>query len=107
MALLFRACETLLAEGCLGRRDIAYRVEAVFVHSKFLTMKCGEPKTLPHDGDHLVETLMSLAGPRRCFGSGKVDFVEMMMACGGDILPMREWLLSGLCHACQKRTFDV
>ncbi|HIE69647.1 MAG TPA: hypothetical protein EYP98_05480 [Planctomycetes bacterium] len=106
MALLSRACETLAADGCLGRRDIAYRVEAVFARDKFLTMKCGEPKTLPHDGDQLVETLMALGGQRRCFGSGKVDFVEMM-ACGGDILPMREWLLSGLCHACQKRTFDV
>ena len=104
MALLFRACETLAAEGCLGRRDIAYRVEAVFAHGKFHAMKCGDPKNLPHDGGQLGETLMALGGRRRCFGDGKVDFVEMIE---GDILPMREWPLSGLCHACQKRIFDV
>ena len=47
---------------------------------------------------------------RRSFGSGKVDFLEMAAACseGGDmLLPMREWLLSGMCYACQTRTFDA
>ena len=105
MALLYNACETLEAEGCLWRRDIAYRAEALFARGKFDAMKCGEPKALPPDGDHLVETLMSLAGTRRCHGNGKVDFV--MLSCAGNAAPMREWFLSGLCHVCQKRTFDV
>ena len=106
-ALLFTACETLAAEGSLRRSDIAYRAEAVFARGRFGAMGCGEPTALSSGGDSLVEAAQSLAGPRRCHGTGTVDFVEMMVAGGGTITSMREWFLSGMCHTCQKRTLGA
>ena len=104
-ALFLHACESLAQEeGFVGRSDIAYRIEAVCLHERFHSMECGEPKTAADSGAH-VEMIMALQHTRRCFGNGKVDLVEMA-ACGGDLLPMREWLLSGMCLACQKQLFD-
>ena len=105
VALFLRACDSLSQEGFAGRRDIAYRIDAVCLHERFHSMKCGDPKSLPADSGAHVEMITTLQHTRRCFGNGKVDLVEMA-ACGGDLLPMREWLLSGMCLACQKQLFD-
>ncbi len=104
MVLLTRASEALVGEGFARRRDIASRIEAVFVEGKFDSMECGAPKTLPpQSGGTHVEIMMAFQRARRCCGNGKVDFVAL--AGGGGTRSMREWLLSGLCQPCQEQIF--
>ena len=94
------------------RREIAHRMKLArrVLSGECPPMKCAEPHELPEEeaADEYERSLMKLKSMVRCHGNGSVNFLAMVQTSqerNGEA--MKEWLVSGLCAECQKKTFIV
>ena len=99
--------------GTQSRREILHRIKLAHrvLGGECPPIKCAEPHELPEEGaDGYERLLMKMKSLMRCHGSGTVNFLalgQMEQQDNGPIQPYKEWLLSGLCAVCQKKTFIV
>ena len=98
--------------GTQSRREILHRIELAHrvLGGECPPIKCAEPHELPEEGaDEYERMLMKMKSLMRCHGSGTVNFLALgqmeEQGSGGPRQAYKEWLLSGLCAVCQKKTF--
>ena len=103
IALLLKACETLMKDGTVQRPDIHGRIEMA-MHGAVKPIKCGAPDIPDKSGGPHAQLIKNAKQGFKCCGDGHVDF-DAMAAEADNVLCLKEWLLSGLCLACQKHIF--
>jgi len=94
------------------RHDIPYRIRLArrVLEGDTRPVKCGEPLEIEpgYEADEYDMMLLKMKMTMKCHGNGIVDFLEFGKVLMGErkrgdmVFPFREWLLSGLCAACQE-----
>jgi hypothetical protein len=103
ITLLLKACEALMNDGAVLRPDIHGRI-AMAMQGVVKGIKCGAQDASPKSGGPHAQFIKSAKQGLKCCGDGRVDF-DTMAAEVDNVLCLKEWLLSGLCLACQKHIF--